>query len=376
MAKRDYYEVLGVSRDASDDEIKKAYRRLARKYHPDVNQAEGAEEQFKEINEAYAVLGDEERRAQYDQFGHAAFENGGQGGFGGGFGGFGGFDDLGDLFSDLFFGGGFGGRSSQRPRKGADIQYDMTISFEEAAFGMETTVEVPRTVVCDRCHGNQAEPGTPITNCPECQGTGQMRYVQNTPLGQFATTRTCTRCQGEGKVFETACKECSGSGTVRRLSRLKVKIPAGIDNGQYVRLAGKGEAGYRGGPPGDLLIVVRVRPHEVFQREGNNVLCDIPISFVQAALGDEIEVPTLEGSVKMRVPEGTQSGKVMRLRGKGIQDVRGYGRGDQLVTLRVVTPTKLNAKQKELLREFAKESGEEVQGDNKGFFERMKDAWR
>jgi len=375
LAKRDYYEVLGVSRDASEEEIKKAYRRLARKYHPDVNKSEGAEERFKEINEAYAVLGDQERRAKYDQFGHAAFEGGAdQGGFGG-FGGFPGFEDLGDLFSDLFF-GGFGGRPSQRPRRGADIHYDLTISFEEAAFGLETTVEVPRTVVCDRCHGNQAEPGTPIINCPDCQGTGQMRYVQNTPLGQFATTRTCTRCRGEGKIFETPCRECQGAGTVRRTSRLKVKIPTGIDSGQYVRLSGQGEAGYRGGPPGDLLIVVHVRPHELFTREGNNVLCEIPISFVQAALGDEVDVPTLEGSVKLRVPEGTQTGRTFRLRGKGIQDVRGYGRGDQLVTLRVVTPTKLTARQKELLREFAKASGEEVQTGNKGFFERMKDALR
>ena len=242
--------------------------------------------------------------------------------------------------------------------------------------GSKTSVEVPRTVVCDHCHGNQAEPGTPIKNCPDCQGTGQMRYVQNTPLGQFATTRTCTRCRGEGKVVETPCRECGGAGTVRRSSRLKVKIPAGIDNGQFVRLAGQGEAGYRGGPPGDLLIVVHVRPHELFTRQGNDVLCEVPISFVQAALGDEIEVPTLDGPVKLRVPEGTQSGKVMRLRGKGVQDVRGYGRGDQLVTLRVVTPTKLTPKQKELLREFAQESGQDVQTGSKGFFERMKDALR
>lgn len=376
MAKRDYYEILGVARDASDEDIKKAYRRLARKYHPDVNKSADAEERFKEINEAYAVLSDPERRAKYDQFGHAAFEGGaGQGGAGG-FGGFGGFEDLGDLFSDLFFGGVFGGRPSQRPRRGADIHYDLSITFEEAAFGLETTVEVPRTVTCERCHGNQAEPGTPIRTCPDCQGTGQVRYVQNTPLGQFATSRTCPRCRGEGKIVDTPCRECGGVGTVRRTSRLKVKIPAGIDEGQVVRLAGQGEAGYRGGPPGDLLIVVHVKPHEFFSRQGADVLCEVPISFVQAALGDEIEVPTLEGPVKLRIPEGTQSGRVMRLRGKGIQDVRGYGRGDQLVTLRVVTPTKLTARQKELLREFAKETGQDAPAGNKGFFERMKDAWR
>lgn len=369
MAKQDYYDILGVPRGASEEEIKKAYRKLARELHPDVNQEPGAEERFKTINEAYSVLGDPERRAQYDRFGHAAFDNMGPGGFGG-FGDF----DLGDLFGE-FFGFG-GGRPSNRPRQGADLRYEMTIEFEEAAFGVEKDFTIPRTEVCDHCHGNQAEPGTPITTCPECNGSGQIRYVQQTPLGQFASTRTCPRCSGEGKTFETPCSVCKGVGTQRKTSKVNVKIPAGVDDGQILRLAGRGEAGYKGGPPGDLLISIRVRPHEFFRREGQNVLCEVPISFVQATLGDEIEVPTLDGVVKMRIPEGTQSGKVMRLRHKGIQDVRGRSRGDQLVEVKVITPQKLTAKQKELLREFAKAGGGDIPEENKGFFERMKDALR
>lgn len=373
MAKQDYYDVLGVPRGASQEEIKKAYRKLARKLHPDVNKEPGAEERFKTINEAYSVLGDPEKRAQYDQFGHAAFEEPGQGGFGG-FGGFG-FDDLGDLFSE-FFGGGFGPRQTQRPRRGADLRYELTIEFEEAAFGTETEITIPRTVICEHCHGNQAEPGTPIVTCPDCSGSGQIRTVQQTPFGQFATTRTCPRCQGEGKTFEQPCTVCHGSGTERKMSRVTVKVPGGIDDGQTLRLAGKGEAGYRGGPPGDLLIALRVKPHKFFRREGYNVLYEASISFVQAALGDEIEVPTLDGDVKLRIPEGTQSGRVLRMRGKGIPHLRGSGRGDQLVQVKVVTPTKLTAKQKELLREFAKAGGADLPEENKGFFERMKDAWR
>lgn len=372
MAKQDYYDVLGVPRGASEDEIKKAYRQLARELHPDVNQEPGAEEKFKTINEAYSVLGDSERRAQYDQYGHAAFENTGQGGFGG----FGGFEDLGDIFSEMFFGGGFGGRHTNRPQRGADLRYDLTIEFEDAAFGKETEITIPRTEICDHCHGNQAEPGTPITTCPECNGSGQVRFVQQTPLGQFASTRTCSRCRGEGKTFETPCKVCHGSGTQRKMSKISVKIPAGIDDGQSLRLAGRGETGQKGGPPGDLLITVRVKPHAFFRREGRHVLCEVPISFVQASLGDEVQVPTLEGKVNLRIPEGTQSGKVLRLRNKGIQDLRGPGRGDQLVQIKVVTPQKLTATQKDLLREFAKAGGGDLPEESKGFFERMKDALR
>lgn len=371
MAKEDYYDVLGVSRGASDDEIKKAYRQLARELHPDVNPDPGAEERFKTINEAYSVLGDPEKRSQYDNYGHAAFEDMGQGGFGG----FGGFDDLGDIFSE-FFGGGFGGRQASRPQRGADLRYELTVEFEEAAFGKEVEISIPRTQICDHCNGNQAEPGTPIVTCPDCNGSGQVRVVQQTPFGQFASTRSCSRCHGEGKTVETPCSVCHGSGTQRKMSDIKVKIPAGIDNGQTLRLGGKGEAGYRGGPPGDLLVGVRVKPHEFFTREGQNVIFEVPISFVQATLGDEIEVPTLDGKVNLRIPEGTQPGKILRMRNKGIPHLRGSGRGDQLVHVKVLTPQKLNPKQKELLREFAKAGGADMPDETKGFFERIKDSLR
>ncbi|HPT83272.1 MAG TPA: molecular chaperone DnaJ [Limnochordia bacterium] len=372
MAKEDYYDILGVPRGASDEEIKKAYRRLARKYHPDVNKDPGAEERFKLINEAYSVLSDPEKREQYDRFGHAAFDDLGQGGFGGF--GFPGFDDLGDLFSEFF--GGFGTRQTNRPERGADLSYELSIEFEEAAFGTETEITIPRTEICDHCGGNRAEPGTPIVTCAQCNGTGRMTFTQSTPFGHFTTTRTCTHCHGEGRTFATPCTVCHGSGTQRKMSRVTVKVPPGINDGQRLRLAGKGEAGRRGGPPGDLYVVVRVKPHKLFRREGQDVVLEVPISFVQAALGDEIEVPTLDGDVKLRIPEGTQSGRVFRLRNKGIPHLRGPGRGDQLVHVKVVTPTKLTAKQKELLREFAKAGGDSPPDENKGFFERVKDALR
>lgn len=379
MAKQDYYETLGVSRDASEEEIKKAYRSLAREYHPDVNHEPGAEEKFKEINEAFRVLGDSERRAQYDRFGHDAFKNGGMGQ---GFGGFG-FEDLGDifgfggfedLFGDMFYGGGAAQRS--RPRKGADLRYDITIDFKEAAFGTEKTIEFNRTEICSHCHGNRAEPGTPIKTCPDCNGTGQVRTVSRTAFGQIQTNRICSRCNGEGKTHEKACTACNGQGTIRRKNKLNVKIPAGIDNGQIVRIPEKGEAGSHGGPYGDLQLFVRVRSHKLFTREGNDVICEIPITFVQAALGDEIEVPTLEGMVKMRIAEGTQNGRLMRLRGKGIPDVRGFGRGDQLVKIKVITPTKLTNKQKQILREFADARGQSHPDESKSFFDKVKDALR
>lgn len=378
MAKRDYYDVLGVAKDASPDDVKKAYRRLARKHHPDVSKEADAEDKFKAINEAYKVLSDPERRSQYDEYGHAAFENGGmgQGGFGGFGGGFGGFQDVGDIF-DTFFGagpGGGGGRS--RPRRGRDLQVEIQVAFEEAAAGKTQTITVNRLEVCDHCHGNQAEPGTPIKTCPDCGGSGTIQGIQNTPFGRMSVSRTCPRCGGEGKSYETPCSQCSGQGKVRKPKRIEVTIPGGIDDGQVLRISGKGDAGELGGPAGDLHIVVRVKPHKVFSRRGNDVLCIVPITFVQAALGDEIQVPTLDGKVSMRVPEGTQSGKVLRLRGKGIKDVRGFGRGDQLVTLQVETPTKLTNQQKELLREFGKARGESHPEEAKGFFERVKDVLR
>lgn len=378
MAKRDYYEVLGVSRDASEEEIKKAYRRLARRYHPDVNKDDPeAEAKFKEISEAYKVLSDPKARAQYDRFGHAAFDGaGGQGAGGfdpfgdfGGFGGFGGFDDI----FDMFFGGAGEARRRSAPRKGADLRYDLELSFEQAAFGFETEIELPRTEVCGHCHGSRAEPGTAVRDCPQCGGRGEVRESRQTAFGRFVSVHPCPRCRGEGKVIETPCRECRGSGVVSRRRKIKVKIPAGVDSGFRLRLAGEGEAGERGGPPGDLYIYITVREHEFFRREGNDVHCEVPVSFVQAALGDEIEVPTLSGTVKLKIPEGTQTGTRFRLRGQGIPDPRGYGRGDQYVSVRVVTPTRLTSRQKELLREFARAGGDGAP-EEKSFFGRVKDA--
>ena len=374
MAKRDYYEVLGVSRDADEQEIKKAYRRLARQYHPDVNKDDpDAEEKFKEVGEAYKVLSTPEARAQYDQYGHAAFEGPGAGAGGADpFGGFGGFEGFDDIF-DMFFGGGGGRRRSNGPRQGADLRYDMELDFEEAAFGVETTITIPRTEKCDHCHGNQAEPGTPIRNCPDCGGTGEIRQARQTAFGRFVNVQPCSRCRGQGKVVETPCRECQGAGIVRRQRSINVKIPAGVDDGNRVRLSGEGEAGERGGPPGDLYVFISVRPHEFFRRNGNDVTCEVPISIVQASLGDEIEVPTLQGTATLKVPEGTQSGTRFRLKGHGIPDPRGYGRGDQFVVARVVTPTRLSARQREILREFAEAGGDKVEGE-KGFFDRVKSA--
>lgn len=379
MASRDYYEILGVDRNATEQEIKKAYRKLARKYHPDVNKDDPqAEERFKEITRAYEVLSDPQRRRQYDQFGHQAFEQAAQGSGAGGadpFGGFPGFDDLDDIF-DMFFGSGTGRRARRQagPERGADLRYDLTISFEEAAFGASVTIELPRLETCDHCHGSGAEPGTQIRVCPECNGRGELHHTRHTPFGQFVNVTTCPRCRGEGRAPETLCSHCLGRGRQERTRKIQVKIPAGVEDGQRIRLAGEGEAGLRGGPPGDLYVYLTVRPHEFFQRDGYNVLCEVPITFTQAALGAEISVPTLDGTATLRVPEGTQTGRVFRLRGKGIPHLRGSGRGDQLVRVRVVTPTKLNAKQREALLQLAKASGEEPP-EVRNFFERMRDAF-
>lgn len=376
MAKRDYYEVLGVERGASEAEIKKAYRNLARKYHPDVNQDDpDAEDKFKEASEAYRVLGDENLRQQYDQFGHAAFEGAnGTGGFGG-FGGFEGFGDFGDIF-DMFFGGSMGRQSRTGPQKGVDLRYDLTVDFKDAAFGVETEIELPRTEICPHCHGNQAEPGTPIHTCSQCNGTGQVQHVQESAFGRFVNVRPCPTCGGEGKTVETPCRECRGQGRVRRTRKINIKIPAGIDNGFRLRVPGEGEAGTRGGPPGDLYVFVNVRPHAFFQRRGNDVYYEMPISFVQATLGDEIEVPTLDGSVKLRIPEGTQTGTSFRIKGKGIPNLRGYGRGDQHVVVKVTTPKGLSEAQKDALRAWGASIGDTTQshGNDKGFLGRVKDA--
>ena len=383
MSKRDYYEVLGVSKTATQDELKKAYRKLARKYHPDLNKDnEEAAEKFKECNEAYSVLSDDQKRAQYDQFGHAAFENGGMGG-GGGFGGAGGFGGFGgsgmeDIF-DMFF-GGQGGRGGNRaksgPQRGADLRFDLEITFEEAAFGLEKEINLYRDETCDHCHGEGAEPGSKIESCPECNGTGYVRFTQNTMFGQMVNERPCSRCKGEGKIISEPCKECRGKGTVKRNKKLKVKIPAGVDNGSRLRVSGEGEAGAKGGPSGDLYVYLYVKPHKFFERDGTTVLCEVPINIVQATLGADIKVPTLDGQVTMKVPEGTQPGKVLRLKGKGIPSLRGGGRGDQLVLIKVVVPTKLSDKQKDALRKFADISKDNINPEEKSFMDKVKDFFK
>lgn len=382
MSKRDYYEVLGVSKTATQDELKKAYRKLARKYHPDLNKDNPeAAEKFKECNEAYSVLSDEQKRAQYDQFGPEAFENGGMGGGpgAGGFGGFGGFGGSGmeDIF-DMFFGGqGRGGRSNNAgPQRGADLRYDMEITFEEAAFGVEKEISLKRAERCEHCHGEGAEPGSKVETCPECHGSGYVRFTQNTMFGQMVNERPCSRCHGEGKIISHPCKECGGSGTVKKTKKLKVKIPAGVDNGSRLRVGGEGEAGLKGGPSGDLYVYLYVKPHKFFERDGTTVLCEVPINIVQATLGAEIKVPTLDGQVTMKVPEGTQPGKVMRLKGKGIPSLRGGGRGDQLVRMKVVVPTKLTDKQKDALQKFADISKDNINPEEKSFLNKVKDFFK
>lgn len=375
--KRDYYEVLGVRKGASDAELKKAYRTMAKKYHPDVNPGDKtAEAKFKEVNEAYEVLSDPQKRSIYDQYGHAGFENNG-------FGGAGGFSDfdfggIGDIFETFFGGSGFGGRSRSKrgPKKGADLKYAVEISFEEAAFGVEREISIARMEICSKCTGTGAKPGTEATTCKHCNGTGQVQIKQNTPFGQFINSKTCDVCKGEGKIITDPCPACNGKGKLRNNVKIKVNIPAGIDDGQTISLRGEGDPGSKGGPNGDLLINIRVRPHPLFKRQGNDVVCEEPITFVQAALGAEIEVPTLDGKVKYTIPEGTQTGSVFRLRGKGIPFLRGNGRGDQYVKVNIEVPKKLSEKQKELLREFSEVSGDETHEQRKGFFDKMKDAFK
>ena len=379
--KRDYYEVLGVSKGASDDEIKKAYRKLAKKYHPDMNPGDKeAEAKFKEVNEAYSILSDKEKRARYDQFGHPGVDpNYGAGGPGGGFGGFDMGDiDLGDIFGS-FFGGGFGGfgGSGQRrngPQKGESLRANLTITFEEAAFGCEKEINLNRTEECDACHGSGCEPGTTAETCPDCRGTGVVRVQQRTGGFAFSSTAPCSRCRGTGKIIHSPCKSCGGSGSVKKSKRITVTIPAGIDDGQAISLRGQGNAGKNGGPAGDLIVGVRVKPHPQFRRDGTTVLYEQPVSFFQAAMGAELEIPTIDGKVKYTLPAGTQPGTTFRLRGKGIPELRGRGRGDQYVTVRVQVPTSLNSEQKEALRAFAQSMGEDLPEESglKGFFDKRK----
>ena len=374
--KRDYYEVLGVSRGASEDEIKKAYKKMARKYHPDLNPGDKtAEEKFKEVNEAYEVLSDADKKARYDQYGHAGVDpNFGAGGFGGGFDGSFDFGDLGDIFGS-FFGGGFGGgrrTNPNAPQRGESIRMSIAISFEEAAFGCEKAVTVERYETCDTCHGNGCAPGTSPEVCPDCHGTGTVQVRRQTPMGVFATSSPCPKCGGKGRIIHQPCKDCRGSGMVRKKKTIQASIPAGIDNGQTISIRGQGNAGKNGGPAGDLLITITVRPHELFRREGTSVLCEAPITFTQAVLGAELEIPTIDGKVKYTLPEGTQSGTTFRLKGKGIPSINGRGRGDQYVTVYIDTPKNLNKEQKEALKKFAETMGESNYEEQKKFFKKFK----
>lgn len=386
--KRDYYEVLGVDKNASEAELKKAYKKMARKYHPDLNRDDpkAAEEKFKEVNEAYDVLKDPQKKAQYDQFGHAAFDGGmggGAGGFGGfgqgGFGGFGGggAEGFGDIF-DMFFGGQGGGGRSRRPgpERGSDLRYDLEITFEEAAFGKEVELSIPRTENCETCHGTGAAPGTSPEDCPDCHGTGTRQTVQNTPFGRMVNQTTCGRCHGTGKIVKNPCGDCHGTGHKKVTRKIKVNIPKGVDQGSRVRVGGGGEAGVRGGGNGDLYVYIFIKPHKIFQRQGNDVIVEVPVSFVQAALGDKVQVPTLDGPVDMKVPAGTQSGKILRLRDKGVPHLRGNGRGDEHVVIKVLTPQNLNQRQKELLKEFGEISGDKVNPEQKSFLDNLKNLFK
>ena len=373
MAKRDYYEVLGVDKTADEATIKRAFRQQAKKYHPDLNPGDkDAEEKFKEVNEAYQILSDPQKRQQYDQFGF----DGPQAGFGGGagygdFGGFGGFEDI---FSS-FFGGGARQANPNAPRQGDDLRMDVTISFEEAARGCEKEVNVVRDETCESCGGTGAKPGTKPTTCSTCHGTGQVTQVRNTAFGRIQNVTTCPNCHGTGKVISDPCPKCNGRGKKRTSRRRTVKIPAGIDNGQVLTIRGQGGAGENGGPNGDLLIVVNVRPHKLFKRRDYDLYLELPITFTQATLGAEVDVPTLDKPVKYNIPEGTQPGTVFRIKGAGIPYLRGTGKGDLYVTAKVEVPRKLTEKQKELLRQFEGVStGNEYQ-EKKNFFERLKDAF-
>ncbi len=344
-AKRDYYEILGIDRNATDEEIKKAFRQLAFKYHPDHNRGDGAEEQFKEINEAYEVLSDTNKRAAYDRFGHS----GGEGLFGRGVDGF---DfGFGDIF-DAFF-GGTTTASPQAPQRGASLQYAMTITLEQAAFGTEEEIKVSRTENCSVCQGTRCKPGSQPSRCSNCNGSGQVRRVQASIFGRFTNITTCPQCHGEGRIITEPCPQCRGNGTEKQQRNIRVKVPAGIDNGSQIRLRGEGDAGIRGGPSGDLYIIISVREHEFFTRDGEDILYEIPINFTQAALGAEVEVPTLDGNTRLKLNAGCQTGTVFQLKNKGVPHLRGRGRGDQLVTVSVVTPESLTKEQRQLFEKLA-----------------------
>lgn len=376
--KRDYYEVLGLKKGASDDEIKKAFRKMAMKYHPDKNPGDKtAEEHFKEVNEAYAVLSDPDKKSKYDRFGHAGVDpNAGFGGGGaGGFGGFGGFEDIFDMFGGAFGGFGGGGSRGRRngPRKGSDLQKAITIEFKEAAFGTKKQIRINKYVKCKTCGGTGAAPGTSKKQCPKCGGTGEVRTSQRTPLGTFQSVSPCPDCNGTGEINETPCKDCGGSGKVRENVTISVNIPAGVDNESVIPIKGQGEPGINGGPDGDLYIVINVKPHPIFERRGQDLWLEIPISFNQAALGDEIVVPTLEEKVSYKVPAGTQPGTVFRLKGKGIKSVRSSRKGDLYVKVTLEVPTKLNGKQKRAIETMGKAVTNECYQKKSSFLDSIKE---
>jgi len=371
MAKRDYYEVLGVSRDASESDLKSAFRKLARKYHPDVSDAPDAEEKFKEANEAYGVLSDADKRAAYDRFGHQGVRgpNGGPG-----------FEtvdfsDFADIFGDMF---GFGGRSRTAsrtaPRRGADLQYQVTIPFKEAVFGADKEIEVTKDERCDTCGGDGAKPGTSPKTCPECQGRGEVRQTRQTLLGSMVQVTTCPVCQGRGKIIESYCPTCSGRGKVRKTRRKKVSIPAGVDDGTRIRLAGEGQPGENNGPPGDMYLLVRVQPHKYFRRRDNDILLDLKVNVAQATLGAEVLVPTVDGEVKLKIPSGTQPGKIIRMRGKGVPHLRSKSRGDQLVIVNITIPKKLDVEERELFEKLADKMDGKVLPQERGFLDRLKNV--
>lgn len=370
--KRDYYEVLGVNRNASKDEIRSAYRRKAREYHPDVNPAPDAADRFREVKEAYEVLSDDEKRAMYDRFGHDADR------FGRGFGDFSGFGGLDDLFNEFF---GFGTRTRtaarQAPVRGRDLQVDLTLELEEAVFGTARELEVQRWETCDGCGGTGAEPGTRPITCPQCSGAGEVRRAQQTGLfGSFVTITTCPRCQGAGEVINTPCRKCQGRQRVHTSRVISVEIPPGVDEGTRIRLTGEGDAGERGGPPGNLYVNIHLKPHEIFERRDHDIYLELPLNIAQAALGDEVKVPTLDGEEILRIPPGTQTGQTFRLRGKGVPHLRREGRGDQVVRVFVVTPTNLTNEQKQLLQELSRSLGREVIPQRgKNFMNWLKDAF-
>lgn len=381
MAKRDFYEVLGVAKGASDTEIKKAYRKAAMKYHPDkfsgASDAEKkeAEDKFKEINEAYQVLSDENKKAQYDRFGHAAFENGNGAG---GYGGFsGGFEDLGDIFGSFFGGsggfGGFGGSRHRGPEPGEDLRYNLELTLEEAAKGVEKTLKYKRTGTCKTCHGTGAQEGSKMNKCSKCNGTGTINVTQRTVFGNFQTTQECDVCNGKGEIPEKKCKKCHGTGIDTETVEKTIKIPAGIDDGQKLRLSGMGNASTEGGPNGDLYVYISVKQHPFFERNGEDIICNVPITFAQAALGGDIDIPTLNGKKTIKIPAGTQNDKMFRLKGEGIKNPRSPYTGDQIVRIKIEVPVNLNTEQQELLKKFDESLKDKNHKDKKNFFDKLKD---